>query len=96
MLGKDAHQVVFQREIKAALAGIALAAGAAAQLVVDAPRLMAFGAEDEQPARGDDLLVIGARGIGMHLVDLSPLGLGDLELLALVIEALKARPAPWD
>ena len=36
LLGEDAHEVVFEREIEARGAGIALAAGAAAELVVDA------------------------------------------------------------
>ena len=51
LLGEDAHQVVFQRQIEARCAGIALTAGATTQLVVDAARLVAFGAEDEQAAR---------------------------------------------
>ena len=41
---EDAHQVVFEREIEARRAGVALTAGAAAQLVVDAARLVALGA----------------------------------------------------
>ena len=41
---EDAHQVVFERQIEARRAGVALAAGAAAQLVVDAARLVALGA----------------------------------------------------
>ena len=47
---EDAHQVVFEREEELRAARIALAAGAAAQLVVDAPALVALGAEHEQPA----------------------------------------------
>ena len=47
---EDAHQVVFEREVEARGAGIALAAGAAAELVVDAARLVALGAEDVQAA----------------------------------------------
>ena len=47
---EDAHQVVFEREEELRAAGIALAAGAAAQLVVDAPALVALGAEHEEPA----------------------------------------------
>ena len=58
LLGEDAHQVVFEGEIEARLAGIALAAGAAAELVVDAPRLVALGAEDEEAAGFDHLLVL--------------------------------------
>ena len=48
--GEQAHEVVLGRQEEARLAGVALAAGAAAQLVVDAPRLVALGAADEQPA----------------------------------------------
>ena len=47
---EDAHQVVFERQIEARGPGIALPAGAAAQLVVDAARLVALGAEDVQAA----------------------------------------------
>ena len=41
---EDPHQIVFQRQEEFRAAGVALTAGAAAQLVVDAPRFMAFGA----------------------------------------------------
>ena len=61
---EDAHQVVFERQVEARRAGIALAAGAAAQLVVDAPRLVALGGEDVQPAERDDLVVLG---VGLRL-----------------------------
>ena len=47
---EDPHQVVFEREVEARRAGVALAAGAAAQLVVDAARLVALGADDVQAA----------------------------------------------
>ena len=47
---EDPHQVVFERQVEARRARVALAAGAAAQLVVDAARLVALGAEDVQPA----------------------------------------------
>ena len=48
-----------QRQVEARLARVALAAGAPAQLVVDATRLVALGAEDVQPAEAVDLLVLG-------------------------------------
>ena len=47
---EQAHQVVGERQVEAALARVALAAGAAAQLVVDAARLVALGAEHVQAA----------------------------------------------
>ena len=54
---EDAHQVVFQRQEELRAARIALAAGAAAQLVVDAPALVALGAEHEQAAGGERRLL---------------------------------------
>ncbi len=74
LLGEDAHQVVFKREIEARLAGIALAAGAAAKLVVDAPRLVPLGAQNEQAAGRDHLLVLLLRGLGVHLEGLAQSG----------------------
>ena len=53
--GEDAHEVVFERQVEAARARVALAAGTAAQLVVDAARLVALGADDVQAAGGDHL-----------------------------------------
>ena len=49
--GEDAHQRVFERQVEARAARVALAAGAAAQLVVDAARFVALGADDVQAAR---------------------------------------------
>src|SRR5439155_21750085 len=48
--GEQADEVVLGGQEEARLAGVALAAGAPAKLVVDAPRLVALGAADEQPA----------------------------------------------
>jgi hypothetical protein len=47
---EDAHEVVFEREEEAARARVALPAGAAAELVVDAPALVPLRADDEQAA----------------------------------------------
>ena len=58
---EEAHQVVIQREIELAAAGVALTAGTAAQLVVDAARFMPFSADDIQAARRNDLFVFGRR-----------------------------------
>ena len=58
---EDAHQVVFEREVEAGGARVALPARTAAELVVDAARLVALGADDVEPAgREDRLLVRGA------------------------------------
>src|SRR5204862_4839565 len=48
--GEEPHEIILAGEVEARLAGVALAAGAAAKLVVDAPRLMALGAEDVEAA----------------------------------------------
>ena len=53
------HQVVAEREVEPGLAGVALPAGAAAQLVVDAARLVPLGAEHVEPAELGDLVVLG-------------------------------------
>ena len=49
-IAEDAHEVVFERQIEPARARIALAARTAAQLIVDAPRLVPLGADDVQAA----------------------------------------------
>src|SRR5258708_26246657 len=46
---EDLHKVIFQRDEKAARAWVTLPAGSTAQLVVDAPALVALGADDVQP-----------------------------------------------
>src|ERR1700674_5981056 len=54
---KDAHEIVFEREEEARRAGVALAAGATAQLIVDAASFVAFGAENVQAAELDDFVM---------------------------------------
>ena len=56
--GEDAHQIVFKRKEETRRSRIALAAGAPAQLVVDAPRLVPFSAEDVQTAALDHFFVL--------------------------------------
>ena len=56
---EDAHQIVLQRQEEFGGAGIALAAGAAAQLVVDAAAFMALGADHIEAAGGQRLLLVG-------------------------------------
>src|SRR5262249_25819639 len=55
LAGEDAHQVVLERDVEPARTRIALPAGAAAKLVVDAPRLVPLGAHDMQAAHVGDL-----------------------------------------
>ena len=59
---EDAHQVVLERQVEAARARVALAARAAAELVVDAARLVPLGAEDVQAAELADLVALGLAG----------------------------------
>ena len=75
---EDAHQVVFQRQEEARPPRIALPSGPAAQLIVDAPALVAFRADHEQPAgllhllmrRGDLVVDLGrARRLLRGVVD---------------------------
>ena len=47
---EQTHQIVLQTQIESALAGIALTAGTATELIVDSPGLVALGANDEQTA----------------------------------------------
>ena len=58
LAAEDAQQIVLQREVEARAAGVALAAGAAAQLVVDAPRFVPLGADDVQAAERDHFVVL--------------------------------------
>ena len=51
---EQADEVVLPREVEARLAGVALAPGAAAELVVDPPRLVALRAEHVQAAEIED------------------------------------------
>ena len=58
---EQAHEIVFERQVEPALAGIALPAGAATELVVDAPALVALGAEHVEAAELTHLLAVVAR-----------------------------------
>ena len=59
------HQVVFQREIETAAAGVALAAAAAAELEVDAAGLVPLAAQHVQAAHGGHFAALG-----LHLLAL--------------------------
>ena len=65
---KQTHQVVFERQVEPGLARVALAPGPAAQLVVDAPGLMALRGQHVEPAEVSDLHVLGGEGKGMRLL----------------------------
>ena len=83
--GEQAHQLVVEAEVEAALAGVALTAGAAAQLVVDPAALVALGPDDVQPAQLADLVALletRLLQLGQQLVVAGErLGAGLLELL---------------
>ena len=51
---EDAHQIVFQRQEKLRCAGVALASGTAAQLVIDASAFVTLGADYVKAASLDD------------------------------------------
>ena len=86
---ENPHQIVLQRQEELGAAGIALAAGAAAELVVDAPRLVPLGAQNEQAAETDDLLALA-------LSDFLELGLLGLKgFVELGQDALKPRQVGW-
>ena len=81
---EDAHQIVLQRQEEFRGAGIALAAGTAAQLVVDAPAFMALGADDIEAARSQGLFLVGSHLLADALDPAGALGLfGDaVQLMA--------------
>ena len=58
LAAENAQQVVLQGEEEARAAGIALAAGAAAKLVVDAAGFVALGGHDVQAAQRRHLVVL--------------------------------------
>src|ERR1019366_1403719 len=66
LAAENAQQIVLEGEEEAGGAGIALAAGAAAKLVVDAAGLMALGGDDVQAAERDHFVMfqVGKRLIG--------------------------------
>ena len=75
--GEDAHELVFQREVEAAFAGVALTARAAPELVVYAAAFVAFRAEHIQTAclshffalgfahRGEFFQKVGVAGVAV-------------------------------
>src|ERR1700687_3602869 len=65
LLGEDPHEGVWERKRDARRAGVALTARASAKLICIAARLVAFRAEDVQPARLDHFLVLT---IGVYFV----------------------------
>jgi hypothetical protein len=56
-LMRSPAKIVLEREIEARRARVPLPSGAAAQLIVDAPRFVPFGADDVQATLADDKIV---------------------------------------
>ena len=62
---EQAHELVLHRQVESRLPRVALTAGSATKLVVDAPRLVTLRAHDVEPTQFGDLLVLG---LGLFLV----------------------------
>src|SRR5581483_8052489 len=94
---EDAKEVVLQREEEPGRPGIALPTAAAAELVVDSPRLVPLRTEDVEPARRDDLLALGRAHLAVALENLLVAGLvllrRLLELLADLLDLVDVHPA---
>src|SRR5260370_15769259 len=78
LAAEDAHEVVFEREEKARGAGVALAASAAAQLIVDAAGFLAPRGENVQAAYLDELRMPRLSLISQLVVNGFPLVGSDL------------------
>ena len=76
VVGEAAHQVIVEAEIKTGLAGVALAPGAPAQLVIDAAGFVALGAEHEEAASIKHDLAIALDQLLRIVECLLPLGAG--------------------
>ena len=87
--GEDAHEVVFQREIEARRAGVALAAGTAPELVIYPACLVSLRAQYVEPPELHHLVVLGVGGLLDSLIyDLPLLRRNLLRFLALLIQGL--------
>ena len=83
---KNTRQIVFERNEEARRAGVTLAAGASAQLIVNAARLVTFSAENMQSAERDYFIVFRFALLGKLVVHGLPLVGGNLKNLAFVLE----------
>src|SRR6202008_3142439 len=90
LLREDAHQIVFEREVEARRSGIALAAGAATKLVVEAARLVAFGAENVQATSSNHLAVLNVSLLLVAIEGFVPLLGGDNVLVPAVVPLARA------
>ena len=91
LAAENAQQVVLQGEEEARTAGVALAAGASAKLVVDAPGFVPLGGHDVQAAQRDHfvVLLVGLRlEAGEDLVPLVAAHAVELVVVREVVEVL--------
>ena len=86
LAAEHAQQIVFERKEKAGRAGIALASGAAAELIINAPRFVAFRAENVQTAESDHFIVLGAALLHKLVVNGFPLLRGNLKNFSFLLE----------
>ena len=84
LAGEALHQVVLEGQVEARRPGVALAAGAAAELVVDPARVVPLGADDVEPAGRHDAVVVRL-GDG--------LGLGQGRLVGLAVHLGRVEAA---
>ena len=91
--GEPLHEVVVERQVEARRARIALAAGAATELVVDAAAVVALGADDVEAARRTttSVVLLGDRlGLREGLVVRLLVDLGRVQ--ALSMEQIRGEP----
>ena len=89
------HDVVAEGDEEARAARVALPSGAAAQLVVDAARLVALGADDVQAAGLDDAVVLDLPRLPRLRADLRGLVFGQRDqVLVLLARDLLGEDAP--
>ena len=83
---KAHHQFIAHGQVEAGLARVTLTAGTAAQLVIDAARLVALGAQDIEPARFAHLIAQALRALFLAV----DLGLPGLLVFFLILKGVKA------
>ena len=89
---EEAHEVILKREVELGLARVALAAGASAQLVVDAAALVALGADHAEAAGLEDALPLGLADLPSLPEGLPPFRLARLSGLLSLLGRTKVAP----
>ena len=94
LAAENPQQVVLEREEKSRRAGIALPPGAPAKLIVNAPRLVALGAQNVQSAHGHHFVMFRFALRGELIVERLPLIERHLEDFAFLLEQHHRRAFP--